>query len=108
MAFGNLDNLAARARAIVVANAARVAAWLASRGEIECVAPSSTLAFPRLKGVADAGPFVDGLLARTGTAVAPGRFFGSPGHFRLAFGGLPDRVAAGLDALSAFLDARPA
>jgi aspartate/methionine/tyrosine aminotransferase len=108
VAFRNLDTLAARARRIIEANSAQVAAWLASRAEIECVASRSTLAFPRLKGTGDAGPFVDALFARTGTAVAPGRFFGAPAHFRLAFGGPPDRVAAGLESLSALLDARPA
>lgn len=108
VAFQNLDSLAARARAIVEVNSSRITAWLASRAEIECVPPRSTLAFPRLKGVADAGPFVDDLFARTGTAAAPGRFFNAPAHFRLALGGPPDRVAAGLDTLSACLDARPA
>jgi aspartate/methionine/tyrosine aminotransferase len=108
LAFQNLDALAARARTIVEANAASVTAWLAARGDVECVAPRSTLAFPRLKGVDDASPFAAGLLARSGTAVAPGRFFGSPAHFRIAFGGPPDRVAAGLAALSGFLDSAPA
>ncbi|HEY1435396.1 MAG TPA: pyridoxal phosphate-dependent aminotransferase, partial [Thermoanaerobaculia bacterium] len=58
--------------------------------------------------VADAGPFTDGLFARTGVAVAPGRYFGAPAHFRIAFGGPPDRVAAGLAALSEYLDAASA
>jgi len=108
VAFQNLPRLAERARAIIEVNTARVSAWLVSRHDIECVAPRSTLAFPRRRGVADAGPFAEGLFARTGVAVAPGRYFGSPAHFRIAFGGVPDRVAAGLEALSGYLDTAPA
>ncbi|HEY1434500.1 MAG TPA: pyridoxal phosphate-dependent aminotransferase, partial [Thermoanaerobaculia bacterium] len=55
LAFRNLDALAARARAIIEANAVRVSAWLASRPDIECVASRSTLAFPRRRHLADAG-----------------------------------------------------
>ena len=108
VAFQNLDALAARARAIVEANLTAVRAWLAERSELECVEPRATLAFPRLRGVAEADAFVSGLFARTGTAVAPGRFFERPAHFRIAFGGPPDRVAAGLASISAYLDAGPA
>ncbi len=104
LAFSHLDRLAARARAIVEPNRAAVAAWLAGRPELECVDPRSTLAFPRLTGAADTDAFAAGLQAETGTAVAPGRFFGAPAHFRLAFGGNPDRVARGLQAISAYLE----
>jgi hypothetical protein len=106
VAFRNLDALAARARSIIESNAASVGRWLASRPDLECVTPRATLAFPRLKGVADSSPFAEELFARTGTAVAPGRYFGAPAHFRIAFGGAPDRVRAGLQALSGFLDGR--
>lgn len=109
VAFRNLDRLAARAKGIVETNRAAVAAWLASRPDLECVLSRATVAFPLLSGAPDAGPFVERLFAQTGTAVAPGHFFGAPAHFRLAFGGPPDRVAAGLAAISTVLDApRPA
>jgi len=108
VAFRHLDALAARARAIIEANATGVSAWLARHEELECVPSRSTLAFPRLKNASDAGPFAEALFARTGTAVAPGRFFGAPAHFRVAFGGPPDRVSAGLDAISSVLGAGPA
>ncbi len=99
VAFSHLDRLEARARAIVETNLAAVSAFLGSRPELACVPPRSTLAFPRLAGVADAGPFVDRLFRETGTAVAPGRFFGAPAHFRIAFGGEPGAVREGLQAL---------
>ncbi len=107
VAFRNLDRLGARARAIVEPNRTRVREWVAQRTDLECVPPSGTLAFPRLTRTDDAGPFVEKLLAETGTAVAPGRFFGSPAHFRVAFGGRPEDVAAGLAAISGSLDRSP-
>ncbi len=107
LAFRNLDRLGARARAIVEANRTRVSEWVAERPDLECLPPTGTLAFPRLRGVSDAGPFVQRLLTETGTAVAPGHFFGSPAHFRMAFGGRPEDVAAGLDAIAHGLDRRP-
>lgn len=105
VAFAHLDRLEARAGGIVRANRDAVSAFLASRPELECVLPRSTLAFPRLRGVPDAEPFVDRLFRETGTAVAAGRFFGAPAHFRIAFGGEPARVREGLDAIAGALDA---
>lgn len=107
VAFANLDRLAARARRLVEANRSMVLGWLAGRPDLECVPPRATLAFPRLAGQEDAGPFVERLFAETGTAVAPGRFFGFPAHFRVAFGGRPEDVAAGLAAISRALDRAP-
>jgi len=96
VAFRHIDRLAARAQAIVEANLASVSDFLARRDDLECAPPRSTLAFPRLRGASDAGPFADRLFRETGTAVAPGRFFGAPAHFRLAFGGDPAAVRRGL------------
>jgi aspartate/methionine/tyrosine aminotransferase len=39
--------------------------------------------------------------------LVPGEFFDAPGHARLSFGAGPERVAAGLAALDAVLDAAP-
>ncbi len=108
VAFRNLDALAGRTAAIVRENRAGAAAFLASRPDLEAVAPAATLAFPRLRGVSDAGPFAEALFARTGIAVAPGHFFGAPAHFRIALGGPPEMVARGLEGMSRFLDGRTA
>ncbi len=104
VAFAHLDRLAARARGIIHANLGSLASFLRHRPELESVAPGAILAFPRIRGLEDSGPFVDRLLEETGVAVTPGRFFGAPRHFRMAFGGAPDDVAAGLAALERFLD----
>ena len=99
VAFDRLDALAARARSLVEKNLARVRAFLAETPSLECAAPRATLAFPRIRGVADSTPFAERLFRKTGVAVAPGHFFGAPGHFRIAFGGDPEAVAEGLEAI---------
>ena len=97
VAFAHLDRLALRARKILEQNGAAVRALLDGRREIEWVPPAGgSVAFPRLRGVEDAGPFVDRLLSAHQTAVVPGRFFEAPVHFRIAFGGKPETVAGGL------------
>lgn len=105
-AFRGLRALSDRARRIVEPNRERVSSWLEGRSDLEGIRPRATLAFPRLKGVGDARGFVEDLFERTGTAVAPGHFFGAPAHFRIAFGGPSETVAAGLEALDRALDAR--
>jgi hypothetical protein len=65
--------------------------------------PSGTVFFPRLKrGNVDA--FCEALLSRHGTAVAPGRFFGSPANFRVGIGGRTEILQEGLARLRAALD----
>jgi hypothetical protein len=99
IAFRHLPALAARARRIVEENSRAFAEFLSDAPKLECAPTRATLAFPRLSGVADAGPFVDRVFFETGTAVAPGRFFGAPAHFRIAFGGEPSRVRDGLETI---------
>jgi hypothetical protein len=107
VAFSQLDRLAARARAILDANGAAVRAFLASRPDLEHVAPAGgTVVFPRVRGLADAGPFLDALVREYEMEVVPGRFFQAPAHFRVGFGGDATVLAEGLRLLAAALDAR--
>jgi len=105
-AFQHLERLAVRARALIEANARLVAAFFAVRPELECVPSRATIAFPRLAGAEDASDFAKELLARYGTAVVPGAFFGAPAHFRISFGGATDRLALGLDTIARCLGER--
>jgi aspartate/methionine/tyrosine aminotransferase len=107
VALRHLDRLSERTAAIAGPNRERVRSWLSQRSDLECASPAATLAFPRIKGVPDSSPFCETLFRETGTAVAPGRFFGSPAHFRIAFGGEPGALARGLAAISRRLDAGP-
>ncbi len=105
IAVGDLPHYAARAREIVVPNAALVREFMASRADLEWVPPpGASLAFPRLRGVADAGPFVERLMADYDTATVPGRFFDAPAHFRIAYGGRRDTLERGLAAIGRALD----
>jgi aspartate/methionine/tyrosine aminotransferase len=57
-----------------------------------------------MKGVTDAGPFVDQLLADEGVAVAPGRFFDAPNQFRISLAGRTDVLEDGLARMGRVLD----
>jgi len=100
LAFSLLDRLAARSRRLLGANGRTMHAFLESQPTLECVWPSAgTVVFPRIRGVADAGPFVERLAREFETDVVPGRFFQAPAHFRVGFGGRPDVLADGLSLL---------
>ena len=104
LAFQHLDALTARARGILARNKAIADAFLASRPELEWVPSTGTIVFPRIRGVADAGPFVERLMRERQTALGPGAFFQAPAHFRLGYGGQAESIRAGLDRLAAALD----
>jgi aspartate/methionine/tyrosine aminotransferase len=107
LAFSMLDRLAARARRILGANGRAVREFLASRPDLECVLPGAgTVVFPRLRGVEDAGPFLETLARRFDTGLVPGHFFQAPAHFRLGFGGDAGVLADGLARLGTALDRR--
>jgi len=105
VAFDNIDALAARARAILEPGLAQLVAFVDARHELEWVQPAGgTVGFPRLRGRDDADPFIERLLHDFDTAVVPGRFFGAPAHFRVAFSGDSEVLAGGLAQLGKALD----
>ncbi|MBE3072998.1 MAG: pyridoxal phosphate-dependent aminotransferase [Acidobacteria bacterium] len=105
VAFAHLDRLRARARIILARNGSAVRTFLRSRPEFEWIdPPAGSVVFPRLRGVADAEPFIRRLLSDYETAVVPGRFFEAPAHFRIAFGGKPDILAGGLERIGRACD----
>lgn len=53
--------------------------------------------FPRLRGVEDTQSFASWLAEHYGVLVAPGEFFGAPGHVRIGFGHAPEALREGLD-----------
>jgi aspartate/methionine/tyrosine aminotransferase len=95
VAFEHLEALARRAQAILEPNCRAAADWIARIDGIEGVVTRGTIAFPRLRGADDATPQCDRWLEQ-GVAVVPGRFFGTPAHFRIGLGVAPDVLAAGL------------
>jgi aspartate/methionine/tyrosine aminotransferase len=106
LAFDQLDALTDRARTLLARNRTLADAFLAAHPELEYAPSAGTIVFPRIRGVADATPFVDHLMTEYRTAVGPGRFFDAPAHFRLGYGGDTDTIRAGLERLTAALHRR--
>ena len=108
LAFEHLDRLAARGRQILARNKAIADAFLQSRKDLEWVPSAGAIVFPRIRGIADAGAFVERLMRDRGTAVGPGVFFDAPAHFRLGYGGDTEKIREGLVRLTAALNAEVA
>lgn len=107
LAFTQIERLSSRAHHLLRANQPLVRAFLDSRPELEWIQPEGgTVVFPRIQGTDDATRFTEQLLAQRETAVVPGHYFDAPAHFRLGFGGPTATLRAGLEAISAALDAR--
>ena len=105
LAFEYLDRLAARARSILDPNLGLVRAFLGARRDLAWVEPGGgTTLFPRLRGAADAAPFVERLASAHDTGVVPGHFFQAPAHFRLGFCGRREELEEGLRRLQRALD----
>ena len=101
IAFEHLEALRARAQALLATNKGLADAFLAAHSELEWTPSAGTIVFPRLRGVEDAAPFVDRVMAEHHTALGPGRFFDAPAHFRLGYGGDTETIRAGLAHVSA-------
>lgn len=105
LAFEHLDALLERARRVLEPGAAIFRDFMADREELDWIEPmGGAVAFPRIRAVDDAEPFVDYAATEFGVGVTPGRFFGEPAHFRVAVAGERDVLEAGLDALGRALD----
>lgn len=79
------------------------AAWVGA-GLVEGALPTfGCISFPKLVGIEDTKEFSAWLADRTGVIVAPGEFFGSPGHIRIGHAHPPDVLERGLARLTAGL-----
>lgn len=105
LAFSERARLADRAKGLLTRNIGLAKAFLGRHPRLEvAVPPQASVIFPRMKGVSDAGPFVDRLLAEEGVAVAPGRFFDAPSQFRVSLAGRTDVLEEGLSRMGRVLD----
>lgn len=88
----------------------RFQAWfdtMVAEGLMAGVLPEEgCICFPSLPGIADTRAFSEWLILRSGVIVAPGEYFGAPGHVRIGFCQEDDKLDAGLrgleDGLRAF------
>src|SRR5260370_42338912 len=106
MALDHLEQFRERARALLAANRALLDAFLDSRRDLECFRPpAGTVVFPRLPHGRDPEAFFKLLSDKYETPVVPGSFFEMPRHFRIGNGCDTATLRAGLERLSAALDA---
>jgi aspartate/methionine/tyrosine aminotransferase len=105
IAFDHLAQFRERARVLLTANRVVIDSFLDSRSDLECFRPpAGTVFFPRLiHGDPDA--FFILLREKYETTIVPGTFFEMPQHFRIGIGGETAGLRAGLERLSAALDA---
>jgi aspartate/methionine/tyrosine aminotransferase len=80
-------------------------AWTADGLIAGALPPFGCIAFPRLPGIMDTTEFADQLAAETGVLVAPGEYFGAPGHVRIGFALPTPALERGLAALDLALRA---
>lgn len=82
-----------------------VDAWIASRPELDWVAPDAgVIGFPRLSSGLDASVVAQTLRSEHGLLIVPGSFFGMPSHFRLAWSADVGTVKRGLDCIGQALE----
>lgn len=95
-AFDRADTLLAAGRARVEEHAKLVAGFVERNPRLSWVPPAAgTVGFVRLDtGRVD--EFVDSLLSEHDTLVVPGRFFGTPDHFRIGWGMRAEILEEGL------------
>ncbi len=102
LAWSLQPELAARTRSLLRENIARAREFFAAHPQFELPEPPScSVVFPRVAGLSDAEVFVQRMLERHGVALAPGRFFEAPAHFRISLAGRTEALEAGLARLTA-------
>jgi aspartate/methionine/tyrosine aminotransferase len=105
LAISMRAKLAERARSLLTTNIEQATRFLAAQPRLEVAElPGASVTFPRLRDTADAESFVQTLLDVHGIAVAPGRFFESPAHFRISLAGRPEVLAKGLEGMAKALE----
>lgn len=100
-AFSQMARLRERTRVIVSANLELARGFASAQTSLVLPAPpSATVMFPQLRGVASTDAFVEKVARSYGVAVAPGRYFDAPDHFRISLAGATAPLAEGLSRLA--------
>lgn len=79
--------------------------WLAAGLVAGQLPAHGCIYFPRLAGIEDTAAFAAGSAREHGVYVAPGEYFGAPGHIRIGFGQPADKLREALLRLTAALQA---
>lgn len=100
-ALKNLDEIRAYHAPRLKQNLALMRDFMRNESRLSWVEPDGGIVcFPRLEMGPESGPFCRHLRDRYDTAVVPGRFFGAPRHFRLAYGVKTEILEQGLENIS--------
>jgi aspartate/methionine/tyrosine aminotransferase len=104
VALRQIEEIAARAKALLDRNRQLLNAFLDTRDDLETVRPEfGTIMFPRLlSGTSE--KLCQVLREKYETTVVPGSFFEMPQHFRIGIAGATDVLEAGLERLGRALD----
>lgn len=103
-AFTQMPRLRERTYAIVSANLELARGFASAQTRLALAAPpSATVLFPKLRDATDTDTFVRRLALEFGVAVAPGRYFDAPAHFRISLAGATAPLAEGLSRITAAL-----
>ena len=105
IALRKIDEIAARAKALLDRNRALLNAFLDTREDLETVRPPfGTVMFPRLRSGESSERLCGLLREKYETTVVPGMFFERPSHFRVGVSGNTGEMEAGLERLGRALD----
>ncbi len=105
VALRQIDEIAARAKALMDHNRALLNAFLDTREDLETVRPQfGTVMFPRLRSGETSDRLCQLLREKYETTVVPGRFFERPTHFRVGIAGDTNILEAGFERLGRALD----
>jgi len=106
-ALSHISKIATRAKEILQNNRRALREFFDTRDDLEVVwSGIGTTLFPKLRS-GNVEQLCALLVENYDTAVAPGRFFESPEHFRIGICCSPDAFRAGLDGLAQALDRLP-
>jgi hypothetical protein len=104
VAFKQIDEIGARAKALLDRNRALLNTFLDSREDLEAVRPEfGTVMFPRVR-TGNADYLCRVLREKYETSVVPGMFFEEPAHFRVGIAVGTDIFSQGLERIAAALD----
>lgn len=105
VALRQIDEIAARAKALMDRNRELLNAFLDTRDDLETVRPQfGTVMFPRLRSGKTSERLCRLLREKYETTVVPGSFFERPEHFRVGMAGPTEVLEAGLERLGRALD----
>ncbi|HZI60774.1 MAG TPA: aminotransferase class I/II-fold pyridoxal phosphate-dependent enzyme [Pyrinomonadaceae bacterium] len=105
VALNQIDEIAARAKALLDRNRALLNTFLDTRDDLEVVRPQfGTVMFPRLRSGETVTRLCRLLREKYDTTIVPGRFFERATHFRIGIAGDTDVLEGGLERLGRALD----